>query len=212
MERMYPTHLAGRTPLIGEDDAEAERNLERRAVEQVLAGDPQAFRVLVERHQRGVHAVIYRLVHSRADADDLAQQAFLSAYGALSSFKPELKFSSWIYRIAVNLAKDHLKSHKRSEVGLPDDAEPTTAAFAGDLPAPDASVQESERQRLLARGLACLSLTDREVLVLKDIEELSYEELKQILGSPITALKIRVVRARERLRAALDRLAEKGAL
>jgi RNA polymerase sigma-70 factor, ECF subfamily len=209
---MYPTNLVGRTSLVGVEDAAAERDTERRAVEQVLAGDPQAFRVLVERHQRGVHAVIYRLVHSRADADDLAQQAFLSAYDALSSFKPELKFSSWVYRIAVNLAKDHLKSRKRSEVGIDETHEPAEAAFSATLPAPDASVQTSERQRLLERGLARLSFDDREVLVLKDIEELSYEELKQILGRPVTALKIRVVRARQRLRAVLDQLAEKGAL
>jgi RNA polymerase sigma-70 factor (ECF subfamily) len=210
---MYPTRVANRTQGVGSEAADALKSAERQVIEQVLAGETAAFRVLVERYQRGVHAVIYRLTHSAADADDLAQQAFLSAYDSLASFKTDFKFSSWLYRIAINLAKDHLKSKKHTEAGLSDlDPGPDAAAFAGTLPAPDAGVITSERQQLLQRALHQLSFDDREVLILKDIEELSYEEMKQILGRPITALKIRVVRARQRLKSAIDRLAEKGAI
>jgi RNA polymerase sigma-70 factor (ECF subfamily) len=202
---MYPTRVADRTSVAAPDDAE------RQAIERVLTGERSAFRLLVERHQRGVFNVIVRLTHSPADAEDLTQQAFLHAFDSLGDFQLDLKFSSWIYRIAVNLAKDHLKSRRRGELPSGDELD-GAALFAGELPAVDGSAISSERRALLARGLASLSVADREVLVLKDIEELPYEEIRSILRRPITALKIRVVRARARLRTALDKLAGEGAL
>ncbi len=167
--------------------------------------------MLVERHQRGVYNVIHRLVNSAADAEDLAQQAFVSAFSALGRFQLDARFSPWLYRIAVNLAKDHLKSRKRGELPSVGDL-PSEGLFAGTLPAADAPAVSAERQRLLMRALAALSIEDREVLVLKDIEELPYQEIKQILRRPVTALKIRVLRARARLRVELERLAGKDAL
>jgi RNA polymerase sigma-70 factor (ECF subfamily) len=205
---MYPTRVAGRITSVAAGEAETERHV----IEDVLRGRTASFRVLVERYQRGVHAVIFRLVHSPADADDLTQQAFLSAYDALADFKLELRFSSWLYRIAVNLAKDHLKSKKRGELGTDEIDSATDALFSSSTPATDQPAERAERQRLLERALARLSIADREVLILKDIEELSYDEMKQILGRPVTALKIRVVRARQRLKAQLDACAGKGAL
>lgn len=211
---MYPTRVAPRNSVAGVDAGEELRAAERRSIERVLAGEPAAFRLLVDRYHRGVHAVIYRLVHNAADADDLAQQTFLSAYGALGSFKLDLKFSSWLYRIALNLAKDHLKSPRRRETASAETAEPEAGAALchGEVPAPDSTVIASERERLLLCALAQLPSADREVLVLKDLEELSYEEMKAILGRPVTALKIRVVRARQKLRSVLERLAPQGAL
>lgn len=204
---MYPTRVADRIAEAGGDSSEADR----RAVVAVLDGDRQAFRPLVERYQRGVYNVIHRLVHNAADAEDLAQQAFVSAFDALGSFKLDARFSSWIYRIAVNLAKDHLKSRKRGEVPT-EPADPSEAMFSGSLPRTDEPAVNDERMRLLHSALAALGYKDREVLVLKDIEELSYEEMREILHRPITALKIRVVRARERLRIELERRSGKGAL
>jgi RNA polymerase sigma-70 factor, ECF subfamily len=208
---MYPSRVVRRTLSATDADGGIQAN-ERRAIERVLAGEPAAFRVLVERHQRGVHAVITRLVGSAPDAEDLTQQAFLSAYDALAEFKLEYKFSSWLYRIAVNLAKDHLKSKRRGEVASGEQSRTEEAVFAGRVPPPDADAVAHERERLLERALAELSFDDRRVLVLKDIEELPYEEIRRILRRPVTALKIRVVRARARLRAALARLAGEGAL
>src|SRR5258708_36227209 len=114
---MYPTRIIARTSSDADELQEA-RAADRRAVEQVLAGERSAYRVLVERHQRAVHAVIYRMVHHGADADDLTQTAFIAAFDALPGFRLDAPFSSWIYRIAINLAKDHLKSKKRGEAGL----------------------------------------------------------------------------------------------
>ena len=206
---MYPTRVAARN--VGEAASDAEA-ADRRAIERVLAGETSAYRAIVERHQRGVHAVIYRLTHHRDDADELTQAAFLQAYDALGTFDRSRRFSSWIYRIAVNLAKDHLKARARGEV--PDGAagEAGDGLYCGNLPQPEASAIAGERERLLERALQSLAVADREVLVLKDLHELPYEEIKDVLGRPITALKIRVVRARARLKAALDALAGRDAL
>jgi RNA polymerase sigma-70 factor (ECF subfamily) len=206
---MYPTRVADRSQDVAA--AELGAQADRRSVIAVLSGDRQAFRSLVERHQRGVYNVIRRLVHNTADAEDLAQQAFVSAFDALGSFRVDARFSSWLYRIAVNLAKDHLKSRRRDEVPT-EDSEPAQALFSGSLPSPDEPATSTERNRLLQDALASLTYKDREVLVLKDIEELSYEEMREILHRPITAMKIRVVRARARLKSELVRRAGRGAL
>jgi RNA polymerase sigma-70 factor, ECF subfamily len=209
---MYPDRTLGRTTVQSDGEQEAEaRAVERRAVEAVLAGERAAFRVLVDRYHRGLHSMIYRFVHNAADADDLAQQAFVSAFDALGTFDVTQRFSTWLYRIAINVAKDHLKSKKRTETALPG-GEVREAAFSGRVPATDEATTTRERARLLERALSTLSVEDREILVLKDIEELPFEEIKRITGRPITALKIRAVRARARLRAALEKLTPREAL
>jgi RNA polymerase sigma-70 factor, ECF subfamily len=204
---MYPDRALGRTN-VGSDEADETeaRAVERRAIEAVLAGERAAFAVLVERHQRGVQSMMRRFVHNPADAEDLAQSAFVSAFDALGGFDVEQRFSTWLYRIAINLAKDHLKSKKRTESALPAD-EVREAAFAGRIAATDEATEVGERRALLARALAMLSIEDREILVLKDLEELPFEEIKAITRRPVTALKIRAVRARARLRQALEKLA-----
>jgi len=185
------------------------------AIQAVQRGDRAPFRLLVERYHRRVHALVYRLVRNPADADDLAQQAFVNAFDAISDFRLEMRFSAWLYRIAINLAKDHLKSKKRGEEQLGEHDEGVaaeSALFCGAYESPDVAPEQAQRARLLQQALATLSWADRTVLVLKDIEELPYEEIKQIVGSPVTALKIRVVRARARLRRALEAQAGEGAL
>lgn len=209
---MYPGRALGRTTVAtdGIDETEA-RAVERRAIEAVLGGERAAFRVLVERHHRGVLAMMQRFVHNAADADDLAQSAFVAAFDALGSFDLEQRFSTWLYRIAINLAKDHLKSKKRTETTLPGD-EVREAAFAGRIAATDEATMTRQRRALIERAMATLSVDDREILVLKDLEELPFEEIRALTGRPVTALKIRAVRARARLKAALEKLTPKESL
>src|SRR4051794_32218519 len=122
MRSTHPT-----LPATGECDA---RVVERRAIEAVLDGDQLAFATLVERHYSRVRAMMLRFVSNGADADDLAQSAFAAAFAALDGFDLVLRFSTWLYRIAINLAKDHLKSKKRGESALQDE-EVREAAFSG---------------------------------------------------------------------------------
>jgi len=172
-------------------------------IERCLAGDVEAFRPLVQRYQRVAFAVALRMLGSPADAEDVAQQAFVDAFGALDRFRGEGRahaFSSWLLRIAVNRSKDVLKSKKRTEEPLDGEVRGGEAAFAHDPRTPEANVSIGERRRVLERALLDVPPKYREVLVLKDVEELPYEEIRAILRLPITTLKIRVIRARAMLR------------
>lgn len=172
-----------------------------------LGGDPEAFRPLVKKHQRIVFSVAYRLLGTRADAEDVAQQAFADAYAALDRFRSEGRknaFSTWVVRIAINRCKDILKSKKRTEQPLDGDVGGQEAMFAHEPRDPEANLMEARARHRLEQALLRVPTKYREVLVLKDIEELSYEEIRGILGLPITTLKIRVVRAREMLRGLME--------
>ncbi len=171
-----------------------------------LAGETEAYRPLVQRHQRVVFSVASRMLGSRADAEDVSQQAFVDAFAALDRFRSEGRshaFASWVIRIAINRCKDILKSKRRTEESLDDEGNGRRALFATEARDPEAELGAAEMQRALAAALLEVPLKYREVLVLKDIEELPYEEIRGILNLPLTTLKIRVVRARDMLRAAL---------
>lgn len=181
---------------------------ELRLIKSCLAGEVEAFRPLVNRYQRVVFSVALRMLGSRADAEDITQQAFVDAFNALDGFDGDGRahaFSSWLLRIAVNRSKDVLKSKKRTEEPLEDEVPGTEAAFAYDPSNPEANASSGERRHQLETALLQVSPKYREVLILKDIEELSYEEIHAILQLPLTTLKIRVVRARAMLRDLIER-------
>lgn len=170
-------------------------------------GEADCFRPLVQRHQRVAFSVALRMLGGRADAEDVVQQAFVDAYGALDRFAGEGRehaFRTWLLRIVVNRCKDVLKSKKRTEEPLGGDVCADDAAFAHAPPDPEARVGAAEQRGLLERALARVAPKYRECLVLKDVEDLSYEEMRTILRLPITTMKIRVVRARAMLRAELE--------
>lgn len=182
---------------------------EQALIERCLRGDPEGFRPLVQRYQRVAFSVALRMLGTRADAEDVAQQAFADAYAAIDRFRPDGRsnaFSTWLLRIVINRAKDVLKSKKRTEEPLETDVAGEQAMFAHDPSSPEANVRHAEERRLLEAALLRVPPKYREVLVLKDVEDLSYEEIRAILGLPITTLKIRVVRARAMMRAELEAL------
>ncbi|HXU05441.1 MAG TPA: sigma-70 family RNA polymerase sigma factor [Polyangia bacterium] len=180
---------------------------EESLIARCLEGDVEAFRPLVQRYQRLAFSVALRMLGSRADAEDIAQQAFVDAFNALDRFHGEGRqhaFSTWLLRIAVNRSKDVLKSKRRTEEPLERDVDGSEAAFAYDPPTPEANAFSDENRAQLEAALLSLPTKYREVLVLKDAEELSYEEIRAILQLPITTLKIRVVRARAMLREIIE--------
>ena len=180
---------------------------EESLIARCLEGDVEAFRPLVQRYQRLAFSVALRMLGSRADAENIAQQAFVDAFNALDRFHGEGRqhaFSTWLLRIAVNRSKDVLKSKRRTEEPLERDVDGSEAAFAYDPPTPEANAFSDENRAQLEAALLSLPTKYREVLVLKDAEELSYEEIRAILQLPITTLKIRVVRARATLREIIE--------
>jgi RNA polymerase sigma-70 factor (ECF subfamily) len=164
-----------------------------------LAGDAESFRPLVQRYQRLVFSVALRMLGGRAEAEDVAQQAFVDAYDALDRFRGEGRshaFSTWLVRIAVNRAKDVLKSKRWSEEPLDREVGGGEASFAHAPVDPETQALRKDDQRRLEAALARVPVKYREVLILKDVEELPYEEIREVLNLPITTLKIRVVRGR----------------
>lgn len=195
--------LAAAVAAVRSESATPRDEEEQHLIGRCVAGEVEAFRPLVQRYQRVAFSVAFRMLGSRADAEDVAQQAFVDAFNALDRFRGEGRehaFSTWLLRIAVNRSKDVLKSKKRTEEPLDREIQGDEAAFAHDPSNPEANVASDESRRRLEAALLRVPPKYREVLVLKDIEELSYEEIRSILQLPITTLKIRVVRARAMLR------------
>ena len=188
----------------------ARRIAEEGAVAQsVLEGNRDHFRHLVTRYQGSLISTLYRLVQSREEAEELAQQTFVDAFDALARFDQSRRFSTWLFRIGINNAKDWLKSSKRGERQLDGCVAADGAAFAGRMTAPDRAAEASEQRDRLRGALGELKLEFREVIVLKDIQGLSYDEIHEVLGYPITTLKIRAVRGRAALRELLERESER---
>ncbi len=187
---------------------------DKELIARVLAGDQGAYAVLVERHSDLVYAIVSRIVLNEADAADVAQEAFVRAYHALGRFRGDSKFSSWLYRIAVNRSLTHLKRTKRRAAVL----DPTTGARAeveaslGAPPdSPDEAVLKDERRVMVRAAVSQLPPRYRAVVTLFYLEEKSYREVAEILGIPMGTLKTHLHRARALLKEALtDRDTEGG--
>lgn len=171
-------------------------------------GDTDAFEVLVERHQNKMLNIAYRMLGDYDDACDVTQEAFIAAYKAIKKFKGEAKFSTWLYRIVINYAKNRLKqlqiAAKREGFFLDDTGEIKTKE-ACSQPAsaganPGAQLEKREREEQVQKCISSLDEEFKEVLVLRDIEGLSYEEIRDILKIPEGTVKSRLARARGALK------------
>lgn len=179
-------------------------------VHRAQKGDEEAFRLLVERYQRRVYSLVFRLVSGQNDVEDLAQEIFVKIFRAIRSYNFRASFGAWISRIAVNHCYDYLRRQRSSRLTyywqLPE--ERRQMLEAGITPRhEEGSGLEGEflakdlAQKLLDRAPA----EDRIVLVMKEIEELSVEEIGEILGWTVSKVKVRLHRARKRMMADMKR-------
>jgi RNA polymerase sigma-70 factor (ECF subfamily) len=185
----------------------ATREDEQAWVEAACAGDARAFRRIVEQHHRSLYLMASRLVGDPAEAQDLVQESLAKAYTNLDRFDPKYRLSTWLHRITLNTCRDHLKSARRRERACGADPMPERPDEAV---LPDEQVARRRRAARVREALERLKPAYREVLVLKDLQGLSYAEIKEITGAPITALKIRVVRARAKLRKVVEAMEEQA--
>jgi RNA polymerase sigma-70 factor (ECF subfamily) len=179
-------------------------------VEACLAGEESAFDVVVGRWEKRIRGAIYRFIGSEDDARDLCQEAFLKAYRSLGSFKQEARFSSWLYQIALNLCRDRLRRRRgRTMVSL-DELEEGGAAMT--MPGPTALdlLQERDVSRLVAGAIASLADEQREVIILKEYQGLTFLEIAQVLDMPISTVKTRLYRGLDQLRSRLERQGIRG--
>ena len=176
-----------------------------RLVEQALAGSQDAYRLLLERHSRPVFNLVARMVREDGVAEELAQDAFVKAFAALRTFDPAYKFSNWILRIAHNVAIDYLRKSRLPVVSIDDDASgrdmADVLADSREPSAFDRAVQRDLRDDLEA-ALARLRPEFRRLVVMRYLEDLSYEDIAEVVGLPLGTVKSHLHRAR----AALGRL------
>jgi RNA polymerase sigma-70 factor (ECF subfamily) len=167
-------------------------------VQQCVQGDNQSFRLLYRRHQQRVRAILYQLCDANA-LDDLVQEVFLRAWRGLPKFRQSAQFSTWLYRIAWNVASDHRQAGARSR----DRFQILTQHAPKQQDATD--VLQFHYQDLVQRGTAQLSFDHRTVLVLHDLEEIPQKEIAEILNIPVGTVKSRLFHARAAMRQFLQK-------
>jgi RNA polymerase sigma-70 factor (ECF subfamily) len=170
-------------------------------VQRILRGEEALFEALVRRYQARVVAHVARMVGSREDALDLAQEIFLKVFGALDRYNPEFKFSTWLFRIAGNAAIDHLRKRRPRTVSLeiPDpESRSGVSAVEHESPGldPYGKLRNVERGRAISRAIAELPFEFRELITLRHFGGLSYEEIAQVKNMPLGTVKNKLFRAR----------------
>jgi RNA polymerase sigma-70 factor (ECF subfamily) len=165
-------------------------------VRECLDGHERAFEVLLLRYQKPVWNAVWRMVRDPDQATDLTQTAFLKAYEQLKTFDPQHKFFSWLYRIAINEAINHVKRHRRLE--------PIADDWASGARSPEDALVESDLSHHVQEALMKLTYDNRAVLVLRHFEGCSYEEMAAIVGVPEKTVKSRLFSARRQLKELLE--------
>lgn len=178
---------------------------DRELVEIALRGEKNAFETLILRHQNGIINYIYRMILDMDEAMDLAQEVFIKAFFSLSTYNPRYSFSTWIYKIASNLTIDYLRKKKRKNFNTE-----SLSQKNKEIEIPDHSmspVKNFDREifyKKLEDALNMLPESLREFIILRDINELSYNEIAEIKNIPLGTVKNKIFRAREILRKLLE--------
>ena len=186
---------------------------EARFIERLRARDERAFNELVKVYERRVFGLLLRLIGRRDEAEDLAQEVFVQVFKAISTFRGESKLSTWIFRIAVNLSKNRTKYLARRRTDSQDHFDgmaeeiPMHRAKGGALAAiarPDELVSGMQLEAIVERSIAQMEPEFREVLILRDVEDMSYEEIAEVTGLADGTVKSRIHRARLQLKQAVE--------
>jgi RNA polymerase sigma-70 factor (ECF subfamily) len=184
------------------------REVDQQLVERAQRGDKQAFELLVMKYQRKLARVIARLVRNGAELDEVTQEAFIKAYRSLPSFRGESAFYTWLYRIAINCAKNYLVARKRQLPALSDlnndDADAADASeLVADFSTPETELENKQIIESVNQTLEGLPSEIATAITLREIQGLSYEEIADIMDCPIGTVRSRIFRGREAIAARL---------
>ena len=175
---------------------------EKKIIEKVLGGDANAFEELVLKYEKTVYNLALRMVGDRDDAFDMTQEAFIKAYGSLSSFRGDSKFSVWIYRITTNVCLDFLRSKSRKQqvsLTVSDDDEDAQLDIPGPKADPEQQLIKKISMQSVEEGLKTLPDKQRQILVMRELGGMSYAEIGKALSIEEGTVKSRIFRARKRL-------------
>ena len=183
---------------------------DQQLVVRVQEGDKRAFDLLVLKYQHKVHAIVGRFVRDTDEVADVVQEAFIKAYRALPKFRGESQFYTWLYRIAVNTAKNYLVSRSRrppgSDVDIDDAEYYSGSEYLKDLGTPENQLFRDELESVIVKSIAELPEDLRTAVTLREYEGLSYEEVAEIMECPVGTVRSRISRARESIDAVVGKL------
>jgi RNA polymerase sigma-70 factor, ECF subfamily len=180
----------------------SDRDIDQQLVERVQRGDKAAFDLLVVKYQRKIFRLLSRLIRDTAEIEDVAQEAFVKAYRALPNFRGDSAFYTWLYRIAINTAKNYLVSQgRRAPTSTQSDVQDAETFDDGDhlrdLNTPDSMLVTKQVGDAVNRAIDQLPEDLRTAIVLRELEGLSYEEIAESMQCPIGTVRSRIFRARE---------------
>jgi RNA polymerase sigma-70 factor (ECF subfamily) len=176
-------------------------------VARAQGGDVESFNQLIVRWERPIYALAYRVIGKEEDARDVCQDAFLRAYRALPGFKGQAKFSSWLYRIALNLCRDWIRRQRRAPVSqLPEDIDASElAAAAGPVESIEELVARRELSAIVEEAMSVLSEEQRTAIILKEYHGMTFQEIADMQGCPLSTVKTRLYQGLTVLRRHLEK-------
>ena len=187
---------------------------ERLLMARLKERDPSAFDEIVRRYGDKVFSLIYRMLGNRQEAEDVAQEVFITVFKTVDTFRGEAKFSTWLLRIAANQSKNRIKylARRPTDGGEIDEAPNAGAQSAtpgpvahAQIEGPDKLLEAVETERLMQAAIGALDEEHRELVILRDVEEMSYQEIGEITGLPEGTIKSRLHRARMAIKEHLDK-------
>jgi RNA polymerase sigma-70 factor (ECF subfamily) len=186
----------------------SDREIDLQLVERVREGDKRAYGLLVEKYRRKLMRLLSRMVRDPDEIEDIAQETFIKAYRALPQFRGDAAFYTWLYRIAVNTAKNYLAAKGRgmqtlSDQALNDEDEPDERLMAQDISTPESELLSKQVAYAVNEAVEALPEELRQAITLREIEGMSYEEIAEAMACPIGTVRSRIFRAREAIAAKL---------
>jgi RNA polymerase sigma-70 factor (ECF subfamily) len=183
------------------DQVEPSQQMDHELVARVQRGDSKAFDLLVRKYQHRIVALIGRYVSDWSECQDVAQEAFLRAYRAMGSFRGDAQFYTWLHRIAVNTAKNHLVAHGRrpptDDIDVADAEQYDSGIRLRDNDTPERELMRQQMEQTVMRAVEALPEELRTAITLREVEGLSYEEIAARMDCPIGTVRSRIFRARE---------------
>ncbi|NLM09656.1 MAG: sigma-70 family RNA polymerase sigma factor [Clostridiaceae bacterium] len=178
---------------------------EKKLVELSISGDIEAFETLIQSHQKKVYNIALRMTKNPEDAQELAQDAFVRAFTSIGKFRGDSSFSTWLYRITINVCTDFLRKRNRAilismEQGAATNDNEQGIQIAEEAPGPDEIAEKNQLKELIKDAMDSLSADHRQVLILRDILDMSYKEIADTLNVNEGTIKSRISRARSGLK------------
>ena len=182
-------------------DADQAPDSDKQLVERVQKGDKRAFDLLVLKYQYKVHAIVSRFVRDFDEVNDVVQEAFIKAYRAIGNFRGDSQFYTWLYRIAVNTAKNYLVARNRrppaSDVDVEDAEFYSGSEMLKDVDSPENLFFRDELQKVVTEAIEALPEDLRTAVTLREFDGLSYEDIATVINCPVGTVRSRIFRARE---------------